>query len=131
MQTLLLTLQPHTAFGTPLLGDTLFGQLCWTLRHQLGNARLNALLQGYTDGKPFAVVSDALPLGHVARDVVEQAARFTAKPDDGVPEVLRQALHHAFLALAVLTAISSLTFWTLAPNDGESVSKGAEAPRGD
>lgn len=53
----------------------------------------------------------------------------------GLPQsdatALRQALHHAFLALAVLTAISSLTFWTLAPNDGESVSKGAEAPRGD
>jgi len=32
-------------------------------------------------------------LADVARDVVEQAARFTAKPDDGVPEVLRQALH--------------------------------------
>jgi len=32
-------------------------------------------------------------LAEVARDVVEQAARFVGKPDDGVPEALRQALH--------------------------------------
>ncbi|MFC7289785.1 DHA2 family efflux MFS transporter permease subunit [Herminiimonas glaciei] len=33
------------------------------------------------------------------------------------------ALHHAFLTLGGLTIISSLSFWTLRPNDGESVSK--------
>lgn len=65
MQAHRFTLQPLSAFGTPLSGDTLFGQLCWTLRHQLGNDRLNVLLDGYTDGKPFAVISDALPAGHV------------------------------------------------------------------
>jgi len=65
MQTYRYTLRPLGAFGTPLAGDTLFGQLCWTLRHQLGNARLNELLQGYTSGQPFAVVSDGLPAGHV------------------------------------------------------------------
>ena len=65
MQTYRFTLRPLSAFGTPLAGDTLFGQLCWTLRHQLGNARLDELLRGYTSGQPFAVVSDALPEGHV------------------------------------------------------------------
>lgn len=65
MQTFCFTLRPLSAFGTPLAGDTLFGQLCWTLRHQLGNDRLNMLLAGYTSGQPFAVVSDALPAGHV------------------------------------------------------------------
>lgn len=65
MQTYRFTLRPLSAFGTPLAGDTLFGQLCWTLRHQLGNVRLNDLLKGYTVGQPFAVVSDALPAGHV------------------------------------------------------------------
>jgi CRISPR-associated protein Csm4 len=60
-----LTLQPLTAFGTPLAGDTLFGQLCWTLRHQHGNDRLNELLQGYTAGQPFAVISDAHPHGFI------------------------------------------------------------------
>lgn len=65
MQTYRLTLQPLSALGTPLAGDTLFGQLCWTLRHQLGNDALTTLLEGYTQGQPFAVVSDALPQGHL------------------------------------------------------------------
>ena len=74
MQTYRYTLRPLSAFGTPLAGDTLFGQLCWTLRHQLGNARLNELLQGYTSGQPFAVVSDALPAGHVPLPQVPSSA---------------------------------------------------------
>ena len=36
-----------------------------------------------------------------------------------------RALHHAFTTLGVLTAISSLSFWILRPEDGESVSRGA------
>lgn len=73
MQTYRYTLQPLSAFGTPLAGDTLFGQLCWTLRHQLGNDRLNALLHGYSSNEPFAVVSDALPAGHVPLPTVPSA----------------------------------------------------------
>jgi EmrB/QacA subfamily drug resistance transporter len=34
------------------------------------------------------------------------------------------ALHGAFLTLGGLTMLSSLSFWTLSPNDGESVSRG-------
>jgi MFS family permease len=34
------------------------------------------------------------------------------------------ALHGAFLALAGLTIVSSLSFWTLRPSDGESISRG-------
>jgi CRISPR-associated protein Csm4 len=74
MQTFRYTLRPLSAFGTPLAGDTLFGQMCWTIRHQLGNARLNELLQGYTGGNPFAVVSDALPTGHVPLPHVPSSA---------------------------------------------------------
>jgi len=37
---------------------------------------------------------------------------------------LTKALHHAFLTLAVMTMLSSLTFWTLRKTDGESISKG-------
>lgn len=39
---------------------------------------------------------------------------------------LTSALHYAFLTLAVLTVLSSLTFWSLRKDDGESISKGAE-----
>jgi CRISPR-associated protein Csm4 len=67
MQTLKLTLQAQSAFGTPLAGDTLFGHLCWALRWRLGVNRLTELLQGYTQGQPFAVLSDAFPVGYIPR----------------------------------------------------------------
>ena len=37
---------------------------------------------------------------------------------------LTSALHHAFMTLAVLTALSSVTFWTLRKSDGEGLAKG-------
>ena len=82
MQTYCFTIQPLSAFGTPLAGDTLFGQLCWTLRNQLGNDRLNALLQNYTSGAPFAVVSDAMPAGHVPLPAVPSSL-WTAQKEEG------------------------------------------------
>ena len=57
------TLSPQSAMGTPLVGDTLFGQLCWAVRNRFGEARLTALLEGYTEQRPFMVVSDAFPQG--------------------------------------------------------------------
>jgi EmrB/QacA subfamily drug resistance transporter len=38
------------------------------------------------------------------------------------------ALHHAFLTLGVITILSSISFWTLRPEDGASVSRGSSAP---
>jgi CRISPR-associated protein Csm4 len=67
MDALTLRIEPLSPFGSPLLGDMLFGQLCWAVRHRLGEGRLHALLDGYTQGRPFAVVSDALPEGHLPR----------------------------------------------------------------
>jgi CRISPR-associated protein Csm4 len=67
MKTFKATLTPRSAFGTPPKGDTLFGQLCWALRNRLGEEKLTQLLDGYTAGRPFAVVSDALPAGHLPR----------------------------------------------------------------
>jgi EmrB/QacA subfamily drug resistance transporter len=39
--------------------------------------------------------------------------------------LVTSALHHAFLALSLLTILSSAVFWRLRPNDGESISRGA------
>jgi len=63
MQILRYTITPLTAFGTPLAGDTLFGQLCWVLHHAKGNSWLTERLAGYTENRPFLVVSDAFPQG--------------------------------------------------------------------
>ena len=58
---------PKSAFGTPLKGDTLFGQICWAARNQYGVERLESLLEKYTAGLPFVVVSDAFPADHLPR----------------------------------------------------------------
>ncbi|MDR2105571.1 MAG: hypothetical protein LBP51_07455, partial [Deferribacteraceae bacterium] len=50
---------PKSAFGTLPASDTLFGQLCCTLR--LLGEDLDALLKGYAED-PFAVLSNMLPL---------------------------------------------------------------------
>lgn len=63
MHILRFTIQPRAAFGTPLVGDTLFGQLCWALRHRFGNDWLGERLQDYCNGHPFLVISDAFPQG--------------------------------------------------------------------
>jgi len=67
MDRLTLRLQLLAPFGSPLLGDMLFGQLCWALRNRHGETHLQALLEGYTAGRPFAVVADALPDGWLPR----------------------------------------------------------------
>lgn len=70
MQRLIFTILPKTAFGTPFAGDTLFGQCCWAIRHLFGEAKLTQLLEGYTENKPFLVVSDAFPKRFLARPTV-------------------------------------------------------------
>jgi MFS family permease len=41
------------------------------------------------------------------------------------------ALHHSFLALGTVTALSSLMFWRLRPNDGNNVSNRTSTPEGE
>lgn len=70
MQTYTFRLKPLSAFSTEMLGDTLFGQLCWTIRNHHGETFLNELLEGYTEGRPFMVVSDAFPAGFIPKPSV-------------------------------------------------------------
>lgn len=63
MAALIIRIRLRTAFATAPKGDTLFGQVCWALRHALGEPELVRLLDGYTDDQPFAVLSDLLPAG--------------------------------------------------------------------
>jgi CRISPR-associated protein Csm4 len=70
MRTLKLTIEPVSDFGTPIVGDTLFGHLCWALRFRSGEAALKQALQGYCSGQPFAVLSDAFPAGWLPRPTV-------------------------------------------------------------
>lgn len=58
---------PESAFGDSVRGDSLFGQLCWAVVQRFGEVRLRKLLDGYTNGQPFLVVSDAFPSGFLPR----------------------------------------------------------------
>lgn len=66
------TLALHTPLGTPLAGDTLFGQLCWALREAAGEVELVRRLEGYTAGRPWLVVSDGFPAGYLPRPTLPQ-----------------------------------------------------------
>ena len=65
LKTIKFTIQPLSSFGSELLGDTLFVQLCWAIRDRYGNDRLEQLLEGYLQGTPFLVCSDAFPSGYL------------------------------------------------------------------
>ncbi len=52
------------------------------------------------------------------------AAWYLGKVPQTDHAMVTSALHHAFLALAMVTALSSLTFWRLRREDGESISRG-------
>lgn len=65
MNTYRFTLSPQSAFGTPLVGDSLFGQLCWAIVNRFGETRLNELLDGYVEQRPFMVVSDCFSKGYL------------------------------------------------------------------
>lgn len=60
------TITPLSRFGTPLHGDTLFGQICWALRFIRGEERLNELLSLYGK-RPFLIVSDAFAVGYLPK----------------------------------------------------------------
>lgn len=57
-----IVLKPETAFGTPLVGDTLFGQFCWQVCYQseLADQPFDQLMASYAT-RPFVVFSSAWP----------------------------------------------------------------------
>jgi len=62
MKTYEIVIKPLSGFGTPLKGDTLFGQFCWQItynQHLMGKS-LDILLANYQT-KPFAIFSSAYP----------------------------------------------------------------------
>jgi CRISPR-associated protein Csm4 len=88
MQTLRFTLRPQAAFGTPLVGDTLFGQLCWGFARRFGSDWLTECLQGYTEGRPFLVLSDAFPQGFLPLPTVPET--FWKQQDDTDRKALKK-----------------------------------------
>ncbi len=63
METCEYILRPLSSFGTPLKGDTLFGQFCWQALHhpELLDAPLEGCAARYPES-PFAIFSSAFPV---------------------------------------------------------------------
>lgn len=103
------TLALATPLGTPLAGDTLFGQFCWTLREVQGETELKRQLDGYTQGEPWLIVSDGFPSGYLPKPTLPQqfepqpgpAARKAAKKKRWIPTVRASDALNVLLANAV------------------------------
>lgn len=67
MTPLKLTIALRAPLGTPLAGDTLFGQLCVAAREAWCDAELVRLLDGYTADQPWLVIGDGFPSGFLPR----------------------------------------------------------------
>ena len=64
----------------------------------------------------------SMSFGLAAGSIV--AAWYLGKVPQTNQLMVTDALHHAFYALSAITVLSSLTFWRLRPQDGESISHG-------
>ena len=66
------TIQPQSNFATTLRGDTLFGQMCWSIKYAFGEERLKELLLSY-EKAPFLVVSDGFSSGYLPKPKMPSA----------------------------------------------------------
>ncbi len=60
------TITPNSNFATPLMGDTLFGQICWAISFKFGEDKLKELLSNYEEN-PFLIVSDGFASGYLPK----------------------------------------------------------------
>lgn len=117
----------HTPLGTPLAGDTLFGQVCWALREATGEAELTRRLDGYTQGQPWLVVSDGFPATYLPKPTLPQhfepqadpAARKAAKKKHWIPLTRAREALATLLASAVddATAYGAAPFSSVQPHN--------------
>jgi CRISPR-associated protein Csm4 len=61
MQWYKVTLSMSSPSGTPWQADTIFGHLCWRLRHNQGDKTLSNFLEWFLAGQPALLLSDGFP----------------------------------------------------------------------
>jgi EmrB/QacA subfamily drug resistance transporter len=116
--------------GTPLVVIVAMG-LALGLFNSLQFSSMNSMAYADIDAQDTAMASTmASTLQQMSMSFgLAFGSLVTAYFLGGLPQSDRVAvtasLHHAFLALSALTVVSSAAFWTLRPEDGESVSKGS------
>ena len=112
-------IEPSSAFGTPLKGDTLFGHLCWAIANRYGEARLVNLLGGYTEGRPFAVVSDAFPSGYWPRPDLPPRILGAVDPTERKASKKRAWLPHSGFAAPIDSWLHRMVEAPECAEDGE------------
>jgi hypothetical protein len=123
------TLFSFVGTGTPVLAIVLLG-LAQGFFNSLQFTSMNSMAYADIDAKDTSMAST------IASSMQQLSMSFglacgslvTAWYLGDVPQTDRlavgSALHHAFITLGVLTMMSSLSFWTLRPGDGNEVSRG-------
>jgi len=61
VETYRVKLQLNGSFITPFQADTIFGGLCWAVRHSEGEDSIRAMLEDFRCGRPWFVLSNAYP----------------------------------------------------------------------
>jgi len=62
-----INIRPLGSFYSLIKGDMLFGTFCRTLSDSFGKDRLKQCLNGYTQGNPFTIFSDAFPSDYLPK----------------------------------------------------------------
>jgi MFS family permease len=118
--------------GTPLYVIVMIS-LCLGFFNSLQFSSMNSIAYADVDGADSSMASTmassmqqlSMSFGLAAGSLV--TGWFLGDLPQSNRIALTGALHHAFIALAVLTILSSLTFWSLRKEDGESISRGSPA----
>lgn len=102
MRWYLIRLQLRSWFTTPWFADTIFGHLCWAMRHLYGEKALGGFLQRYQEGAPPLLLSNGFPEGYLPCPIVSLPPLETTAPLDVQQQQFelqrkRRALH--FLTL--------------------------------
>lgn len=118
--------------GTPLWVIVAIG-LLQGLFNSLQFSSMNSLAYADIEGRDASMASTlssafqqlSMSFGLAAGSLV--TGWFLGALPQTEPAMVTRALHHAFVALAAVTMASSLIFWRLRRNDGESISRGQTA----
>ena len=114
--------------GTPLAAIVLIG-LCLGFFNSLQFSSMNSIAYADIEGADSSMASTiasslqqlSMSFGLAVGSLVAGWYLGDLPQTDRV--ALTGALHHAFLTLAVLTVLSSVTFWTLRKTDGEGLAR--------
>jgi EmrB/QacA subfamily drug resistance transporter len=115
--------------GTPLLAIIAVG-LCQGFFNSLQFSSMNSMAYADVEPRDSSMASSiassmqqlSLSFGLAFGSLV--TGWFLGEAPQSDREAVTTAIHHGLQALALVTLVSSLSFWTLRPGDGESVSRG-------